>query len=124
MTKDWSRYVIDLNVSYGEDIDRITEALKNIGEELYNNPEFKPLIVTPLEVLGIDGFSPTGIVIKLMITTLPLQQWKVGRELRKRIKNTFDELGIEMQYPQASFYWRTAGEPIPGKDRAVPRKES
>jgi len=75
-------------------------------------------------VLGIDGFSPTGIVIKLMITTLPLQQWKVGRELRKRIKNTFDELGIEMQYPQASFYWRTAGEPIPGKDRAVPRKES
>jgi len=47
MTKDWSRYVIDLNVSYGEDIDRITEALKNIGEELYNNPEFKPLIVTP-----------------------------------------------------------------------------
>ncbi|MFA5383234.1 MAG: mechanosensitive ion channel family protein [Eubacteriales bacterium] len=105
MTKDWSRYVIDLNVAYGEDIDRITGALKKVGEELYNDPEYKPLILAPLEVLGVDSFSPTGVVIKLMVTTLPLQQWKVGRELRKRIKNTFDESGIEMQYPQASFYW-------------------
>ena len=115
MTKDWSRYVIDLNVSYGEDIDRINGALKKVGEELYNDQEYKPLILAPLEVLGVDSFSPTGIVIKLMVTTLPLQQWKVGRELRKRIKNTFDELGIKMQYPQTLLYWGTAGEPLPTK---------
>jgi len=124
MTKDWSRYVIDLNICYEENIDQVTGVLKKIGEELYNDPEYKPLILAPLEVLGTDSFSPTGVVIKLMVTTLPLQQWKVGRELRKRIKNTFDELGIEMQYPHASIYWGTAGEPLPAKTGEVPRKEN
>ncbi|HAU30794.1 MAG TPA: mechanosensitive ion channel protein MscS [Desulfotomaculum sp.] len=105
MTKDWSGYLIDLEISYREDIDYVIGILNKIGDNLSKDPEFKQLILAPLEVLGVDNFNPSGVIIKLMIKTLPLQQWKVGRELRKRIKNTFDELGIEIPYQHITLYW-------------------
>ncbi|HBY04570.1 MAG TPA: mechanosensitive ion channel protein MscS [Desulfotomaculum sp.] len=105
MTKDWSGYLIDLEISYREDIDYVIGILNKIGDNLSKDPEFKQLILAPLEVLGVNNFNPSGVIIKLMIKTLPLQQWKVGRELRKRIKNTFDELGIEIPYQHITLYW-------------------
>ena len=52
-----------------------------------------------LEVLGVDNFGPAEVIIKCMIKTHPLKQWEVGRELRKRIKNEFEEAGIRMPTP-------------------------
>ena len=113
MTKDWSRYVIDLGVAYKEDVDYVMEALKKIGAELAAEPEFSQYILEPLEVLGVDNFGSSGVVIKIMITTLPLKQWDVGRELRRRIKNRFDELGIEIPFPHTKVYWGDENQPFP-----------
>ena len=105
MTKDWSGYLIDLEISYREDIDYVIGVLNKLGDDLSKDPEYKQLILAPLEVLGVDNFNPSGVNIKLMIKTLPLQQWKVGRELRKRIKMAFDQLGIEIPYPHMTLFW-------------------
>jgi small conductance mechanosensitive channel len=113
MTKDWSRYVIDLGVAYKEDVDYVMEALKKIGAELAAEPEFSQYILEPLEVLGVDNFGSSEVVIKVMITTVPLKQWYVGRELRRRIKNRFDELGIEIPFPHTKVYWGNENSPFP-----------
>ena len=123
MTKDWSGYLIDLEISYREDIDYVVGILNKIGDNLSKDPEFKQLILAPLEVLGVDNFNPSGVIIKLMIKTVPLHQWKIGRELRKRIKNTFDQLGIEIPYQHITLYWGKAGEPLPTKTGKEPQKE-
>ncbi|BAS26966.1 mechanosensitive ion channel family protein [Limnochorda pilosa] len=110
LTKEWSRYVIDVSVAYKEDVDRVMEVLRSIGQELQEDPEYRPLIVQPLEVLGVDDFGASGVTIKTMITTLPLKQWQVGRELRRRIKKRFDAEGIEIPFPHTSLYWGSASQ--------------
>lgn len=105
LTKEWARYVIDVDVAYKEDVDRVMELLRAIGQELQEEPAWASLIVQPLAILGVDGFGPKGVTIKMMITTLPSQQWSVGRELRRRIKNRFDAEGIRFPYPHSSLNW-------------------
>jgi len=99
-SKDFSYYVIDLPISYQEDPDRITAILRRIGEEMQNDSRFGPFILEPIEVLGVDAFSVWSMQLKVRIKTVPQKQWDVGRELRKRIKKAFDELGIEMTFPE------------------------
>jgi len=112
MTKDWSRYVVDVGVAYKEDVDYVMGVLREIGAGLSADPEFSPYILDPLEVLGVDSFGPSEIVIRVMIKTVPLKQWYVGRELRRRIKNTFDQLGIEIPFPHTTVYWGEKSRPF------------
>ena len=98
-SKDFSYYVIDLPVSYREDPDRIAALLRKTGEELQADAVFGPFILAPLEVLGVDAFAEKWVVLKARVKTMPLKQWDVGRELRRRIKKGFDEAGIELTFP-------------------------
>jgi small-conductance mechanosensitive channel len=70
------------------------------------------LILDPLEILGVDDFSDSQVTIKIRIKTKPLMQWTVGRELRRRIKNTFDREGIEIPFPHVSVYFGEASKPF------------
>ena len=74
--------------------------------------KFKPLILAPLEVLGLDQFGDSAVVIKARFKTVPVQQWTVGREMNRRIKKKFDELGIEIPFPHRSIYWGEASKPF------------
>jgi moderate conductance mechanosensitive channel len=109
MTKGYSYYVIDVGVAYKEKVDDVMELLNQTGKELQSDPKFAPMILAPLEVLGVDDFAESQVTIKIRIKTLPLQQWAVGRELRRRIKNTFDVRNIEMPFPHLSVYIRESG---------------
>jgi moderate conductance mechanosensitive channel len=106
MTKEFSYYVIDVGVAYKERVDDVMELLKQIGAELQADRQFAPMILAQLEILGVDDFAQSQVTIKIRIKTLPLQQWAVGRELRRRIKNTFDGNKIEMPFPHLSVYLR------------------
>lgn len=111
-TKNWSRAVVDVGVAYKEDVDRVMDVLRDIGEELGTDEAFRPLIVEPLQVLGVDDFGESQVTIRTVITTLPLKQWDVARELRRRIKNRFDREGIEIPFPHVTLYWGEASKPI------------
>lgn len=112
MTKDFSYYVIDMGVAYKENVDEVMEILKEVGEELRQDPNFAEKILGPLEILGVDAFADSAVVIKIRIRTAPIQQWTVGRELRRRIKNTFDARGVEIPYPHLSVYFGEASKPF------------
>jgi small conductance mechanosensitive channel len=99
-SKDFSYYVIDLPISYREDSDRITALLRSVGAELQADAAFGPFILEPIEVLGVDAFADWSIQLKARIKTMPLKQWEVGRELRRRIMKAFDKGGIEMPFPE------------------------
>jgi small conductance mechanosensitive channel len=111
-TKEWSRYVIDVGVAYKEDVDYVMDVLRHIGTDLVNDENFNPLILEPLEILGVDDLGESQVTIKIAIKTLPLKQWIVGRELRRRIKKTFDEKGIEIPFPHVSVYFGEASRPF------------
>ena len=85
-----------VGVPWDEDPDRVIEALKMAGDALLEDPEFRVHILAPLEVYGIDAFEATQVIIKGRIKTVPLKQWLVGRELRRRAAKIFRQRGIRM----------------------------
>ncbi|RPH81785.1 MAG: mechanosensitive ion channel family protein [Nitrospiraceae bacterium] len=111
MTKDYSYYVFDLGVAYREDVDEVMEVLKGIAAELQADPAFGTDILAPLEMLGVDQFADSAVIIKCRIKTEPIKQWRIGREMNRRIKKTFDAKGIEVPFPHQTIYW---GEPKQG----------
>ena len=105
MTKDFSFAVFNVGVAYGEDTDRVSEVLIEIGEALRADPEYGPDILEPLEVLGVDAFQDSAVVIKARLKTLPIKQWRVRREFNRRLKQRFDELGIVIPFPHRTLYF-------------------
>jgi small conductance mechanosensitive channel len=123
LTKEFSYYLIDLGVAYKENVDYVMDVLTQIGEELKQDPEYSPLILDPLEVMGVDAFADSQVIIKLRIKTLPLKQWIVGRELRRRIKNTFDKMNIQIPFPQLQVHFSEI-EKLPKPAAQMPIKKS
>jgi len=99
-SKDFSFYVIDVGIAYNEDPERVTAVLNDVGAELQADDRYGPNILAPLEVVGVDAFADSAVQLKLRIKTMPLKQWEVGRELRRRILKAFAAHGIEIPFPQ------------------------
>lgn len=112
MTREYSYYVFDLGVAYKEDTDRVTEVLREVAEQMRNEAPYGEFILEPLEVLGVDRFTDSAVMIRARIKTQPIQQWMVGREMNRRIKKRFDELGIEIPFPHTSLYFGSASRPL------------
>lgn len=110
-TKDYSYYVIDVGVAYKEDTDRVCGVLQSVGTEIERDPSFASAVLAPLDILGVDAFEDSQVTIKIRIKTVPLKQWDVGRELRRRIKMAFDREGIEIPFPHVSVYAGEASQP-------------
>lgn len=105
MTQLYSYYVFNIGVAYRENVDEVMVLLKDIAEELRQDAEFAGDILEPLEMSGVDRFADSAVIIKCRIKTKPIQQWRIGREMNRRIKNTFDAKGIEMPFPHQTIYW-------------------
>ena len=113
MTKGWSAYVIDVGVAYKEDTDRVIMVMERVAEELRANPPYTSKILEPIEIFGVDNFGESDVTIKARLKTLPLEQWSVGREYRRRLKKAFDAEGIEIPFPHRSLYVGETTRPLP-----------
>ncbi|GJL61365.1 MAG: hypothetical protein NPIRA04_00190 [Nitrospirales bacterium] len=112
MTKEWSAYLMEIGVAYKEDTDRVVQVMKDVDEELRRDPQYSPQILEPIEVFGVDQFKESEVVIKARIKTLPIKQWGVGREYRRRLKKAFDAQGIEIPFPHRTLYMGEASSPF------------
>lgn len=105
MTKDFSYYLLDIAVAYREDTDEVSTVCSEIVDEMRRDPELGPFILEPLEMLGIERFAESAVILRARIKTTPIKQWAVGREFNRRMKKRFDALGIEMPFPHRTIYF-------------------
>ena len=112
MTKGWSGYVIDVGVAYKEDTDHVSQVMVSVAEEMRQDPNFAQKMIEPIEILGVDNFGSSEVVIKARLKTLPIEQWTVGREYRRRLKKAFDAQGIEIPFPHRTLYMGEASSPF------------
>ncbi|MFO7851293.1 MAG: mechanosensitive ion channel family protein [Bacteroidota bacterium] len=112
MTKEWSAMVFDIGVAYKENTQQVMDIMKQAGDELANDPDFKDSIIAPIEVFGLDQFGDSALVIKARLKTKPIKQWMVGREYRKRLKEAFDKENIEIPFPHTTLYWGEEISPL------------
>jgi moderate conductance mechanosensitive channel len=111
-TKDFSYYVLDMGVAYKEDTDRVVQVMRDVSAELQADAAIGPGMLEPIEILGVDAFEDSQVVIKARLKTVPLAQWAVGREYRRRLKKAFDAQGIEIPFPHVSVYFGEASKPF------------
>ena len=112
MTKGWSAMVFDIRVAYKENTDRVVGVMKEVADKLKDDPNYSDKIIEPIEIFGVDSFGDSAVVIRARIKTLPIQQWVVGREYRRRLKMAFDEYGIEIPFPHRTIYWGDEARPL------------
>lgn len=115
MTHTWSRAVFDVPLAYGEDVDRAMDVLLQLARELRSDPQFAPYILDEAEMLGVDAFDSSAVIVKFLIKTRPLKQWLVKREMLRRIRNRFDQLGIAHPFPHRMVYHK-----FPDAEKASP----
>ncbi len=104
MTKDYSQYVFEIGVAYREDVDEVIAVIKEVDEELRKDEKFGEVILAPIEVMGLDKFADSALIIKARTKTKPIKQWNVAREFNRRLKKKFDEHNIEIPFPHTTVY--------------------
>lgn len=104
MTKEYSRYVFDIGVAYKEDIDEVAALIESVDTEMRNDPKYSDDILEPIEIMGLDQFADSALIIKARTKTKPLKQWIVAREFNKRLKKIFDANNIEIPFPHVTLY--------------------
>lgn len=121
MTHQWSRALFDVGVAYREDVDRVMAVLMDLGKELLQDAQFGDMILENPEMLGVETLGDSAVVIRFFIKTRPLKQWTVKRELMRRIKNKFDELGIVIPFPQQTVHvqWKDGAAMDPRQAQAI-----
>ncbi len=105
LTRTWSRAVLEIGVAYKEDVDRVMAVMREVGAEMAADEEWQPLLVDEITVPGIESFGDSSVNIRIMAKTVPLKQWDVARELRRRLKYRFDAEGIEIPFPHRTLFW-------------------
>jgi len=100
LSRDWARAVIDVAVTPEEDVDRVVVVLRALLAGLPNDPVLGPLVLEPGEVLGVEAIGPQQATVRLAVKTRPLEQWRVARELRRRILLALREAGVSAPYPR------------------------
>ena len=113
LTKDYSYAVLDYGVGYSENVDAVTAVIRDVGDGLRTDPDWRDNIVEDLEIAGLQELGDSAVVIRSRFKCRPGFQWGVRREMNRRIKAAFDARGIEIPFPHVTLYF---GEGNDGKD--------
>jgi small-conductance mechanosensitive channel len=118
MSQNWARTVLDVQVSAKEDLVRVRRVLSEVSVDLWNDDEFEGVIIEEPEVWGIEAITPDSVTMRVTLKTAPMEQWRVARVLRERIKSRFDHEGIQAPYPTSVVMSRSSG-PDPDQQAAM-----
>jgi moderate conductance mechanosensitive channel len=106
MSQKWARALLDVSVAYDTDVDRAQALIKEVADGVWQDPGWHGQILEEPEVWGVERFAADSIDIRLVVKTQPSQQFKVLRELRRRLKAAFDDNGITIPFPQRTIWVR------------------
>jgi small conductance mechanosensitive channel len=114
-SQQWARAILDVPVSYDADLRVASEAIRGAARAVATDPEFERYVIDEPEVLGVEQVTNDQVIIRLGVKTQPLEQWRIARELRRRVKESLDAVGVHPLGDSIVTY-RAQGGPPPGAD--------
>jgi small conductance mechanosensitive channel len=104
-TRSFARAVVDVGVGYGVDIDQALAVMREVGRAMRADANWKGRVADEIEVLGVEKLDNSAVVLRVQLKVVPaVEQQNVKREYLKRIKQAFDERGIEIPFPQFTIH--------------------
>lgn len=110
LTRDWSRINLNIGVAYKENISHVVEVINDVCQQFKDDPKWSDDMLTVPHVERVDNLGDSSVDIKILGDTKPIKQWGLMGELRKRLKDRFDQEGIEIPFPHTTLYF---GNPLP-----------
>ena len=95
MTREYACYVFEATLAHGTDVDRALKILTDTGAAIAQEEAFRPLLLAPIEVMGVDRLAERGVLLRARIKTVPSKQAIVGRELNRRVNAQWAAAGID-----------------------------
>ena len=120
MSQNWARTVLDVTVGYTEDLVRVRRVLEEVAHDLWEDEDFKGLVIEEPEVWGVESLGVDGIVVRVTLKTAPMEQWGVARAMRERVKARFEHEGINLAVAQRVMWQESA----PSAASAEPTEEA
>ena len=114
MTRGHAHAVVDVGVAYRENVDQALEIMRQTGAELRADPAFAAKILEDVEIVGVEAWADSAVVLRCRFKVAPIEQWGVRREYLRRLKHAFDVAGIKIPFPHLTLY------PGQNKDGASP----
>jgi small conductance mechanosensitive channel len=102
--RDWSRAIVDVSITYEEDIDRAVTTLEEIGRHAAEDSEVGRVFLEQPTVTGVEGIEDGQIRLRLIVKTVANEQWDVQRFLRRRIQEVFGQEGIKLAMPRREVW--------------------
>jgi len=94
LSKQFAYAVVDMRVAYNENIDRVLGTIKEVGASMEKDPVWGPLVLAPLDIVGIESLADGAATIRVKFKTQPLNQGRIANELRRRLIGVFVARGI------------------------------
>ena len=107
MSQNWARTVLDVQVSAHEDLVHVRRVLADVADDLWHDEDFEGVVIEEPEIWGVEAMTPDAVTLRLTLKTAPMEQWRVARVMRERIKARFDHEGIAAPYPTSVVMNRT-----------------
>jgi small conductance mechanosensitive channel len=114
LTREFAQSVIEIGVAYREDAEEALAVMMEVGQAMRADPVFGPKILADTEVIGMERWDDSAVILRVRLKVQPLEQWSVRREFLKRLKKAYDERGIEIPFPHLTVY------PGQAKDGSAP----
>ena len=108
LSRDWARAVLDIPVPAGADLAQVSTVLRQVGDEAYDDPKLRSLLLDVPSVMGVESFEVDQLNIRMVARTLPGKQFDVGRELRARAATALRRHGVQLSAEAVSTDLATA----------------
>jgi small-conductance mechanosensitive channel len=96
-SRDWARVLVRVPLGRDVDFDAVGERIDQAGLALANDPVWAAVVLEAPKVSGLDELAADNVQLRVVGRTLPAQQWKVARELRRRIAMVLRDMDVEMR---------------------------
>lgn len=103
MSLGFAYAVVDVGVAYGEDVDRVTGIMREVGRGMRDDQSWAGRILDELEIAGVENWADSAIVLRCRFRVAPLEQWNIRREYLRRLKAAFDDSNVEIPYPHVKI---------------------
>eukprot|EP01041_Mallomonas_annulata_P035159 gene35159-58062_t len=96
-SRDWARVLIKVPLGRDVDLDEVAARLDEVGAAMAIEPQWAPVVLEAPKVSGLDDLGADSVHMRVVGRTLPAQQWKVARELRRRIALALRAMDVRLQ---------------------------
>jgi moderate conductance mechanosensitive channel len=112
-SQQWSRALLDIAVAPDTDVGQATDVIQRTADDMWHDDDWRGRLLDQPEVWGVEDIGVGGMLIRLVVKTVPNEQWDVSRELRARLKRAFDEVGIHLPVQQQRITYEMGAPPPP-----------